>query len=153
MKELRVTKYNPLKRDSSGAYLNEGEWTSFSEVGTSVSKEEYEKIEQAYIDSALNIVSDSELQLKGLEGDYDDPQLIEGGRVKGNGIEQVLRKLLREECWCRLESESAFIHVGWDYYMYVGASKIDESTLKMIEDRGLYPEDFTSPYHPELITK
>ena len=32
----------------------------------------------------------------------------------------ALRDVLREAFWCRFEAADAFIHVGWDYYMYVG---------------------------------
>ncbi len=48
MKEYRVTKYNPNNRDSKGSYLAE-EWTSISDVGKSITKSEYEEIENAYI--------------------------------------------------------------------------------------------------------
>lgn len=33
---------------------------------------------------------------------------------------EALRRMLREDFWCRLEVEGAFLHVGYDYYMYVG---------------------------------
>ena len=39
----RITKYDPLKRDADGSYLDLEEWTCFSEVGTKVSMEEYQK--------------------------------------------------------------------------------------------------------------
>ncbi len=152
MKELRITKYDPLKRDLDGAYLNNKEWTCFSDIGTSVSKEDYEKAEQAYIDSAQDIVSDSgtrEFLVVGLEDSAGRSGLAEGKTVKASEIERILRMLLRNECWCRLESDSSFIHVGWDFYMYVGAAQTRDSTLKKIEHRGLYSEDCISPYHRE----
>jgi hypothetical protein len=39
-----------------------------------------------------------------------------------NTIPRVLSEILGERYWCKLESEHAFVHVGYDYYMYVGMS-------------------------------
>jgi hypothetical protein len=32
----RITKYDPVKRDADGSYLDHEEWTCFSAVGTKV---------------------------------------------------------------------------------------------------------------------
>ncbi|MBO1511363.1 hypothetical protein [Metabacillus bambusae] len=44
MYSWRVTKYDPLIRDVDGSYLNDEEWTCFSELGTKISIEEYLKM-------------------------------------------------------------------------------------------------------------
>ena len=152
MKELRITKYNPENRDSSGAYLDHKEWTSFSEVGLNVSKKEYETVESNYIESAKDLVSDLkriEFTICGLEDQSGQSGLIDGSKIEGKEIERTLRGMLREEYWCRLESEEAFIHIGWDYYMYVGIPGITEEAKERILNRGLYVENFISPYHLE----
>ena len=53
MFEFRVTKYDPKKRNEAGHYLL-AEWTCFSEVGDSVCLEEYERVEGAYLQSAID---------------------------------------------------------------------------------------------------
>ena len=150
MKELRITKYNPQNRDSNGAYLDQNGWTCFSEVGEKLTLEEYEKVENAYIDSAIELIfhhPEDELFIRGLE-EHDGPSgLSEGDRITETSMPTVLKKVLRNECWCRLESESNFIHIGYDYYMYVGASVLTKNNLATIEARGLYVESSISPYN------
>ena len=152
MREFRITKYDPLKRDLNGAYLDHEEWTSFSEIGKKLTKEDYEKVKTAYIQSALDLVSgtvEKELIVDGLEDYKNISGLTEGDTIKGKEIEGTLRSILRDEYWCLLKSESAFVHIGYDYYMYVGVIEVNKSTLKNIENRGLYVENFISPFHPE----
>ena len=60
MKQYRVTKYNPEYRNTDGTYSRE-EWTSYSDVGEIVSKEEYEKVENSYIESALNFLEEQNI--------------------------------------------------------------------------------------------
>ena len=57
MHQFRVTKYDPAYRNELGHYRRD-EWTSFSDVGCEangsvVTLGEYERVELAYIDSAL----------------------------------------------------------------------------------------------------
>jgi hypothetical protein len=61
-------------------------------------------------------------------------------------VPAVLRSLLREEYWCRLESETAFVHVGWDYYMYISVLKSCPLAESIAQNRGLFVEQFRSPY-------
>jgi len=151
MNEYRVTKYNPSKRDEWGHYLDKDEWTDFCEVGKKVSIEAYEIVETAYINSAIEFLSDSgieTLQVVGLE-DYQQNGLYkEGETIQVGSLEPVLRSLLRNEFWCRLESKLGFIHIGWDFYMYIGICKISKAVIHNAEKRGLFVEPFISPYHP-----
>jgi hypothetical protein len=61
----------------------------------------------------------------------------------------VVRELLRERGFCRLEAErDVYIHVGYDYYLYIGGEVDCEQTLNVAARAGLFVEtDFTSPYH------
>ena len=54
----RITKYDPLNRDADGIYLDLEEWTCFSEVGTKVSIEEYEKQEEKYIHAITTFMAE-----------------------------------------------------------------------------------------------
>ena len=152
MHEFRITKYDPSKRNDSGHYLDKNEWTEFSDVGKSVTIEDYEKIESAYIKSAVEMIKGggiTSLEVVGLENHFKKCKLKENMNISVLSLEPVLRSLLRGDCWFRLESSHAFIHIGYDYYMYVGVSKVDQTALKDAESRGLYVEKFISPYHPE----
>ena len=56
--QYRVTKYNPAFRDQSGAYTKD-EWTFFGQIGRTFSGvpftfDEYERVEQAYVQTALS---------------------------------------------------------------------------------------------------
>ncbi len=68
--------------------------------------------------------------------------------LKVDEIAPALRRLLREQFWCRLEGAAAFVHVGWDYYMYVGVPHPCPSATAAAGRRGLFVEPFLSPYVP-----
>ena len=60
---------------------------------------------------------------------------------------KVAKGVLREDFWCKLESESFFIHFGYDFYMYIGADIDDEKMRKIAEENGLFAERINeSPY-------
>jgi len=150
MKEFRITKYDPDNRDISGAYLDDEEWICFSEVGTNVSKEEYEQVESNYIESAMDLVSATFLTVNDLVGIDRASDLHEGKKIEGDEVRRTIKSILRNEYWARLESETSFIHIGWDYYMYVGVSKAPySSVIERIQNRNLFIESWTSPYHRE----
>jgi len=54
---------------------------------------------------------------------------------------------------CRLEGADAFVHVGWDYYMYVGVPRPCPAACRQANDLGLYVEDFASPYRGDPVLK
>lgn len=58
----------------------------------------------------------------------------------------ALRDVLREAYWCRFEAADAFIHVGWDYYMYVGLLDPCLDAQQEARRLGLFVETFNSPY-------
>jgi hypothetical protein len=69
-------------------------------------------------------------------------------RAGADGAVEAVRQMLREEGWCRLIDDDRFyIHVGWDYYLYVGTSRLCERSVRLAEARGLFVDpDFPSPY-------
>jgi len=153
MKEYRVTKYNPKNRDSKGSYLFE-EWTSISDIGKNVTKSEYEKIECAYIDSALEFLEEqgiSQLYIEGIENssEIDEPniQLNEGALLKESDLRVVMKSILREKYWAKLVNKNTYIHFGYDYYMYIGIPNEPKCSIGSAESRGLFVEEFASPYN------
>ena len=158
MFEYRITKYDPRKRDAQGRYLDE-EWTRYSQVGQVIAGraltfEEYSRIETAYVNAAINLLAECDvdaLTIRGLENsdDYrpDSFELREGTRLSGGALSEAVRLLLREEFWCRLEDEhGSYVHVGWDYYLYAGAPCEPSASIKAARADGLFVEPFESPY-------
>ena len=168
MNSWRVTKYDPAFRDECGAYLR-GEWTSLSDVGkpfdgVELTFEEYRKIEDAYVSTALSFVSEarldaltvtyletygaSEARVEDLRGiDFDPKVARQGMLLSGGSLGDVCRLVLREILWCKLESESGFyIHFGYDYYMYIGSPAPSEESIAYGRQQGLFIEEMESSY-------
>ena len=93
----RITKYNPSKRNSDGAYLDHSEWTSISDIGipkyNCPTYEEYEVIEDAYIKAIVLILKEKaidRLTIKDLEL-YHSKQCFDGfikdGRLQNLSID------------------------------------------------------------------
>jgi hypothetical protein len=154
MNEYRVTKYNPRFRTSSGAYTRD-EWISFDDIGRSfngeeLTRDEYQRVENAYVAAAVGFLLEApvpQLTVRGLDNAGGLPlPFSEGDALAVEQLPDVLRRLLRAELWCRLEAADAFVHVGHDYYMYVGVPRPCPAARRQAEDLGLYVEDLASPY-------
>jgi hypothetical protein len=157
MFEYRVTKYDPAHRDARGAYRRD-EWTMFSQVGSSFGGvlftcEEYQRVEEAYVATAIGFwdeVGRPALIVRGLERSQAASAPSENSAVNDAPVlADVVRRMLREEFWCRLESSACFLHFGWDYYMYVGVSNVCPRSRALAAASGLFVEEVVSPYHPE----
>jgi hypothetical protein len=61
-------------------------------------------------------------------------------------IDEVVRHVLREKFWCRLDGVGAFIHFGYDYYMYIGVPVTCIGAITLARQLGLFVEPFQSPY-------
>src|SRR5690348_8693669 len=122
--EYRVTKYNPAFRNSADAYTRD-EWIMFKDVGESfggvvLTLEEYKRVEDAYVRAALAFMSEaglSSLTVNSLENRGRRLSVQEGSVLPLEQVGDVIRRVLREEFWCRLEGLGGFVHLGWDYYM------------------------------------
>ncbi|HEY1066450.1 MAG TPA: hypothetical protein VGE52_10090 [Pirellulales bacterium] len=156
MHEYRVTKYNPALRTAAGAYSRE-EWHRFCHIGEMFDGRvftlaEYQQVESAYIKAALTFMRSTNverLSVCGLENSARIPlSFTEGDELTLEQSAGVLRSLLREDYWCKLETLDAFIHVGWDYYLYIGVSQPTDAARREAEALGLYMESFPSPYRP-----
>jgi hypothetical protein len=153
MFEYRVTKYDPARRDARGAYTGE-DWTSFDDIGRTFAGAEltpgdYQRVEDAYVSVALAFLREAgvkALSVEGLEARESPPPVAAGISLSLSEAAQVIRRVLREELWCRLEGQSAFIHFGYDYYMYVGAPRPYPEAETLARRAGLYVEALRSPY-------
>jgi hypothetical protein len=123
-------------------------------AGRALTLDEYLRIETAYVSAATNILAEGgvdTLTIRGLENNAgyrpDSFELSEGTRLSGGSICEALRGLLREEFWCRLEDDHGYyIHVGWDYYLYVGVPYAPSASIEAVRAEGLFVEPFESPY-------
>jgi hypothetical protein len=152
--EYRVTKYNPLLRTSWGPYACD-EWTAFGDIGRSfgdieLTSAEYKRVEDAYVAAAAAFLREAgvgRVSVRDLEDDRGSAgPFTEGAELPIEQVSEVLRHVLREECWCRLESADAFVHVGWDFYMYVGVPHPCPDARRQAEQSGLYVDEVPSPH-------
>lgn len=156
----RITKYNPKNRDEGGSYLDNEEWTCFSDVGTKVSEGDYLRTESKYINAITTFMDElgiKKLYLNDLELWSDEVQnqnastfLIKiwvGKSVSTQEIKELAKLTLRNVIWCKLSYKNKFfVHFGYDYYMYIGTNMDLLNVRQKIEDTGLYIEEFKSPY-------
>lgn len=154
MLKFRITKYDPQYRDASGAYTHD-DWTSYSDVGQAqagevLSLDEYQRVEGAYIDVAVRFLREagvSEMVVRGFENSGNKSTFIrEGAVLTLEQAAEVIRGILREEFWCRLEAGSSYVHVGWDFYMYIGVPSECPSAQAAAKQHGLFVEAFASPF-------
>ncbi|HEY1381745.1 MAG TPA: hypothetical protein VGF55_33410 [Gemmataceae bacterium] len=157
MFEFRVTKYDPAHRDGAGAYTRD-EWTAVSDIGRAfggavLTEAEYRRVEDAYAASAVAFLTEAgvpALTVAGLENAAAARlSFADGSLLRPTEVGEVVRRVLREEFWCRLEGAGAFVHVGWDYYMYVGVPHPCPGAAALARQLGLFVEPFRSPYREQ----
>jgi len=152
MREFRITKYDPAKRDERGAYL-ENDWVCYGEIGQSflgevLTKERYELVENAYINAALTLLENAgikSLKALGIENYRHFPiSITDGEDVPITKLPALLRDILRNHYWCKFENQpkTAFVNISFDYYMYVGVPFVETRVIEEIRKSGLFVEDF-----------
>jgi hypothetical protein len=158
MNEYRVTKYNPAFRDELGHYTRP-EWIMFKDIGETYSGvlftlEEYERVEEAYIQAALSFLRESGLssiRVAGIENRSNQPLDFDNDSVLPlDRIGEIIRRTLREEIYCRLEGSDCFVHFSWDYYMYVGVPHRCPRSQALAAELGLFVEELASPVRESL---
>jgi hypothetical protein len=150
MYEYRVTKYDPSRRDREGRYLHD-EWTAFSDVGNKVNFDVYDRVEQSYIDVALAFMSEARIPHLSVANLEHGPEIslpfVDRAELGAPELRTAFRLVLREACWCRfLHPSGAFVHFGYDYYMYIGTPGDCPQAKRMARERDLFVESFKSPY-------
>lgn len=143
----RVTKYN--SHDNKGNLCsNTNEWTSFYDIGTKVSLEDYLIIENEYLNFLIQVCDfsgEKSLKISDLEVNIDDFEFSDHQVITRSQILKVAQSNLREDVWCKLLSEKIEIHFGYDFYMYVICNIKPEEIIKKISTP-LNIETFISPY-------
>ncbi len=145
MLNYRITKYNPIYRNSKGHYTLD-EWTSFSDIGNlkyNLSLEKYLEIENAYLEvikKVLKLNKATNFIFKNVENNtsFQVPKESENA----DKIIEIATKCLQEELWCKIMSPyKLFVHFGYDYYIYIGPRKeLPVEIISEIEKLGLFVE-------------
>jgi hypothetical protein len=155
--QYRITKYNPALRDASGAFTGD-DWTACSDVGRAfggvvLTQAAYQLVEDAYllaVDSLLRAAGVDSLQLRGLEirSNSKLPGFVKpGADLNVAQCAEFARIALREQAWGRLFAPGrAYVHFGYDYYMYIGLPVKCTDALAAVQQRGLFVEPLRSPY-------
>jgi hypothetical protein len=112
---------------------------------------DYRRVEDAYVSAAMAFLREAEVMaliVEGLEPHGSPPPVAAGSSLGMPEAAGVIRRMLREEFWCRLEGPAAFVHIGYDYYMYVGVPRACSEAERATRRLGLFVEPFRSPYGP-----
>lgn len=163
----RITKYNPVFRDSSGSYTK-NEWTSFADVnkifdGQIFALDEYLCVERAYCDVVMKFMDClrvTHLYINSLEKNHFHVHkkrytadivavvalLKEGMALEKKDIVVIIPLVLREIIWLKLDAPTMFAHFGYDYYMYVGSEARCISAITYAQENGLFVDGYESPY-------
>lgn len=152
----RVTRYDPAMRDSRGAYKADT-WTSISDIGREIDGhkltfDEYSAAEDSYVAAFMRFAEAGGVKRVEVRGFEHGEGLNEGLILDVDGAADVLRRILREDAWCRLEAldESFAVHAGHDYYMFIGSNTPSTVAVEDTRDSGLFVEpDLVSPYIPQ----
>lgn len=164
MTNLRITKYNPAYRDSSGKYLK-SEWIGMSEIGNIFDGkyftfDEYKSVEDNYLKSIELLIGKLKLPyflIRNLEKPSEKLIIDEefqnyytselhsfyekiSNNTQVNTNETLLASLLslRGDLWCMLsyedEEKTIYVEFGYDFYMYFRI-KMFESEDKIMKLR------------------
>ena len=174
MFEYMITKYDQSQRNEHGAYIGPSAWTSYSDVGETfdgkeLTTEECLRVENAYISAAIKLFEKSGLphlrltridapewqkeDLRSTGGPlYDSAfeaiEFTEDAIVLPEDMRTVLQMIFRDFASASLEWRDKFyIHIGWDFYMYVGTHKADYGIVDSLNTTDLYIDrNYPSPY-------
>jgi hypothetical protein len=151
----RITKYDPALRDASGAYTG-NDWSMFDQIGETSDGEpltlsSYLAVEADHLVALASFVEESgtlRVVAEDVENRGGDFRVEEGAELSPIEAVEAVRQMLREEGWCRLvDADRFYVHVGWDYFVYVGTAKPCEQSVALAEERELFVDrDFPSPY-------
>jgi hypothetical protein len=174
MFEYMITKYDQSQRNESGAYFGPSAWTSYSDAGETfdgkvLTIEECLRVESAYIGAAIKLFEESSLpylrltRIKAHEWQKEemrtegyplyDPafetiEFTEDAIVLPEDMPTVLQMIFRGFANASLEWRHKFyVHIGWDFYMYVGTLKADSGIVDAIHSTGLYVDsNYSNPH-------
>jgi hypothetical protein len=122
--------------------------------------EEYQLTEEKYINAISSFMAEMDLNrvyVNALEkwsngvGVQNANEFLSriwiGKAVTAQEVQELAKLVLRHAVWCKLGvKKQFFVHFGYDYYMYIGVSKICGESIDTVDRSGLFVEEFDSPY-------
>lgn len=151
----RLTKYDPVLRDQTGAYTGD-DWTMFGQIGQTFAGQRltlaaYLSVEARHLVVVASFMEEnntSSVVADGVEDAHGTFRVGDGATLSAVEATDAVRQMLRDEGWCRLiEDDRFYVHVGWDYYLYVGTEKPCDESASLALEKGLFVDrDFPSPY-------
>lgn len=153
MYTYRICKYDPQYRGKDGAYLRD-EWTDYSDIGSLfqgkvLAESEYLLVEQNYISCISAIMQNSKvetLRIRELEK-RESKTWKNGQSVSDHSLARLISDCLRSKCWCKLIGNHAYVHFGYDFYVYVGCQLPLEHVESICENHNLFCNAQESPYN------
>jgi hypothetical protein len=154
----RVTKYDPALRDNAGRFPDDlpSSWTRFGDIGNvfggaRLTLPNYLDTEANYLVAVASFIEESgiaKLVAYGVENTDGGFRVHEGQELAPAEAVEAVRQMLRGDGWCRLATDDdSYVHVGWDYYLYVGTRQPCDQSVRLAEARGLFVDrEFRSPY-------
>ena len=157
--QFRLTKYLPEVRGDSGAFLGD-DWTSISDIGRrfggrTLTLTEYLRVESRHVVAVASFMEESGVESVTVadaeRGALPGLPLRDGLVLSPLQALDVVRHELREEAWCRLQDPGRFfVHVGYDYYVFIGSAVPCPRSIRLAAELGLFVEEqVMSLYHSD----
>lgn len=155
MFEYRISKYNPKYR-INGKYTR-NEWSSVADIGKEfcdgiLSEQECCDTIDRYcecVKDVLQSIGVKHLSISDLEKYEKHIKWKNGQIISLDEVASVVRECLWENCWCRLSGEAAFIHFGYELYMYLGCTLQTDQFSLICDRHQMFYEIRNSPYKNE----
>jgi hypothetical protein len=159
--DYRISHYNESNKST--------QWTSVSDVvnenNFEETFEEYKATENKYINILKYLLDKNgiiKMKIYELENNmvfengiveklfdkniFDELKIKNGNEYLVKDIVYIIRLCLREIIWCKIVWENIYIHIGYDYYVYIGGLKIDKDYMENELKNGITIEEYKSPY-------
>ena len=152
MKEYLISKYN-LQFRINGKY-NRNEWSGESDIGKEfldgiLTQADYDSTLDSYVACTMDVLNRCNIEymtISDLEIYADHAPWKDQQTVKGDILSLLIRECLREKCWCRLSQEKAFVHFGYELYLYIGCDLAYDKIVEVCDRYNLYVIERISPY-------
>jgi hypothetical protein len=157
--DYRISHYTELNKKT--------QWTSVSDVVEENNFEEtfdlYKNTEDKYINIFKKLLNKNNItkmniydlekngnNAKGIYNKLFDRKYLykikNGDEYSIKDIFEIIRLCLREIIWCKIVWEDIYIHIGYDYYTYIGGLEISDKIIKEELENGITIEEYRSPY-------
>ncbi len=163
--EFRLSKFDPAKRDFTGAFTGQ-DWVCYSQIGSEIggrllTKDEYKRVENAYVETIREMLREAGLQQVGIEKfrrfgkqKHDIKVFRKGQKVGLDTLSRLTRLTLQD----RVEvgfcvPRKMYLHFGFDFLVYVGLAKPTPAAKAFALENGIFLEEMASPYRRRALRR